>query len=114
MYESERARLLPLPPSLANRVRTRPVEMTDQELAAVNAFWQMLKPICKTPERTVAVLTFSLSEFLFKVAKPEAIPAAVETAVECLRINTGLAVPVSAAGSPVPMLAQGNERKLPK
>lgn len=92
---NERARLFPLPSSQANKVRTRPVEMTDKETAAVDAFWQILKPICGTPERTVAVLTFALSEFLLRVAKPETMPAAVETAVECLRINTGLAVPLA-------------------
>jgi hypothetical protein len=70
-------------------VRTRPFELTEGQRHLVNGIYAGIGAVCDTAEDGAAVLVLALSEFLIQSARPEHIPEAVETAIECLRYNTG-------------------------
>ena len=74
------------PPDPA-RVATRPFELSEAQREVVDRLYVGIGETCQTPEDGVAVIVYALSEFLLKMAKPNSIPEAVATVIECLRIN---------------------------
>jgi hypothetical protein len=71
------------------RVRTREIEFSDDQHELVETLLATIREVCQTPEEAAALLVYALSEFLLRIAKPDTIPEAVATAIECLRQNTG-------------------------
>lgn len=71
-------------------VRTRVFEPNSEQRSFVEYAIAETRTICETPEDATAVLALALSEFILRVAKPENVPEAVETAIRCLRLNTGV------------------------
>lgn len=71
-------------------VRTREFVPTEKQRALISGIYVGIGATCDTAEEGIAVLVLALSELLAQSARPENIPEAVETAIECLRFNTGM------------------------
>lgn len=71
-------------------VRTREFAMTAEQRQLRDYVFAHIGRSCANSEEGVALLGVMLADFITATAKPELFPEAVETAIVCLRINTGL------------------------
>lgn len=70
-------------------VKTRAIEFTEVQQKASKAIQGVVAAISPNAETAIALLVDALAQFIMKTAEKDKLPEAVETAIECLRINTG-------------------------
>jgi hypothetical protein len=68
----------------------REVIFTQEQLAAAQTFYDSVQETCDSAEDASALVIHVLTEFLLQVVTPEALPAAVEETIQCIRMNTGV------------------------
>lgn len=78
----------------SEKVRTRTVEFTADQMLLKQLVDRSLPEICADTETGIALLSYCLSELILRTARPGMLPEAVATAVQVLRYNCRVAEPV--------------------
>lgn len=76
------------------KVRTRTVAFTDDQMLLKQIVDRSLPDICADAETGIALVSYMLSELILRTARPGMVPEAVATAVRVLQFNCGVAEPV--------------------